>query len=53
MYVCMSVRNRLKIQICIIYVPVWHMPSSRWRSRTGRIEDDSRLENESRDIEDG
>ena len=52
----MSVHNGFKIKkytgSCIVYVAFWHMllVPSRWRTR--RIEDESRLENESRDIED-
>ena len=48
MYVCLSVTG-----LRIVYIPIWHMPlimPSQWRIRTGRIEDDGRLENESRDI---
>ena len=38
-----------------MYVPFMDMPlmiPSQWRSRTGRIEDDGRLVNESRNIDD-
>ena len=41
------------MRLCIVYVPYWHMllmVPLRWR--TQRIEDNARLENESRDIED-
>ena len=36
-------------------VPFWHMPliiPLQWGSKTGKTEDDGRLENKSRDIED-
>ena len=57
MYVCLSVTGlRLKYTgLHIVYVPFWHVPLmvpalARWR--TWRIEDDGRLENESREIGD-
>ena len=53
--VCMSVRNGFMIEIYIVYAPFWHVPLTvpplaQWR--TERIEDDGRLENDSRDTED-
>ena len=48
----MSVRNGFTIEIyglCIVYVPFWHMPLMMPSQQ--RIEDDGRLENESRDTE--
>ena len=59
MYVCLSVTGlRLKytgLRIVYMYIPFMDMPlmmPSQWRSRTGRIEDDGRLVNESRNIYD-
>ena len=57
MVVCMPVCNRFTIEIYGFmhsFVPFWHMLlkiPSRLMPRTG-IEDDSRLENKSRDIDD-
>ena len=59
MFVCLSVTGlRLKYMytgLRIVYVPFMNMPlmmPPQWRSRTGRIEDDGRLVNESRNIDD-
>jgi len=54
----MSVHNGFTIEIYtyIVYIPFSHVPlmvPSISRRRTQRIEEDSRLENKSRDIEDG
>ena len=62
MYVCMYVCNgftteiySLRIVYVYMYVPFMDMPlmmPPQWRSRTGRIEDDGRLVNKSRNIDD-
>ena len=57
MFVCLSATGlQLKdTGLRIVYVPFMNMPlmmPSQWRSRTGRIEDDGRLVNESRNIDD-
>ena len=57
MFVCLSATGlQLKdTGLRIVYVPFINMPLMmplQWRSRTGRMEDDGRLVNESRNIDD-